>query len=67
MQNINEMLLEENQYFEIKFIQDEDGVQSCVRKEMWDGYEALEEVNSLKLCSNISRLTVKLVEELSHE
>lgn len=68
MKKINEILLEDNQYISLDYIQtDEDGVHSYVHQEIDCIFKANEELNNLKLCSNINNITIKLVEDLSYE
>ena len=67
MQKINEILLEENQKIRIKYLQEqEDGLALYTQFESEDIFKANDEVNSLKLCSNIHNLTIELVEELTY-
>ena len=67
MQKINEILLEENQKIRISYLQeDEDGLTLHTRFESEDIFKANDEVNELKLCSNIHHLTIELIEALTY-
>lgn len=66
MKNIKDIKLEKDQYIELGYIQiDESGSSSWVKQEIYSHLNACEEVEALNSCSNISHLTIKLVEVLN--